>query len=95
MFGSSTEDGRYLIISGAISTTGNDLYLKDLTEPNSPLVTILDDTDAEAYVIDNADTKLYIVTDKDAPNQKIVTVDASDPRPKNWKDFIPEAEIIR
>ena len=68
--GSVTEDGRYLIISGAISTTGNDLYLKDLTEPNSPLVTILDDTDAEAYVIDNVDTKLYIVTDKDAPNQK-------------------------
>lgn len=92
--GSVTEDGRYLIISGAISTTGNDLYLKDLTEPNSPLVTILDDTDAEAYVIDNADTKLYIVTDKDAPNQKIVTVDASDPRPKNWKDFIPEAENV-
>ena len=92
--GSVTEDGRYLIISGAISTTGNDLYLKDLTEPNSPLVTILDDTDAEAYVIDNVDTKLYIVTDKDAPNQKIVTVDASDPRPKNWKDFIPEAENV-
>ena len=92
--GSITEDGRYLIISGAISTSGNDLYLKDLSEPNSPLLTILDDTDSEAYVIDSVGTKLYIVTDRDAPNQKIVTVDASDPRPENWKDFIPETENV-
>ena len=68
--GDVTEDGRYLVISGAVSTSGNDLYLKDLTVPNSPLVTILDDTNSEAYVIDNIGTQLYIVTDRDAPNQR-------------------------
>ncbi len=41
--GSVTEDNRYLIISGAVSTSGNKLFLKDLTRPNSPLVTIVDD----------------------------------------------------
>ncbi|MGC1632568.1 MAG: prolyl oligopeptidase family serine peptidase, partial [Gelidibacter sp.] len=29
-----------------------------------------------------------------APNQKIVTVDASNPSPENWKDFIPETENV-
>ena len=42
--GDVTEDGRYLVISSAVSTSGNDLYLKDLTMPNAALVTILDDT---------------------------------------------------
>jgi prolyl oligopeptidase len=29
-----------------------------------------------------------------APNQKIVTVDASNPSPENWEDFIPETENV-
>ena len=92
--GDVTEDGRYLVISGAVSTSGNDLYLKDLTVPNSPLVTILDDTNSEAYVIDNIGTQLYIVTDRDAPNQRMVTVDAVNPKPEKWKDFIAETEHV-
>jgi prolyl oligopeptidase len=92
--GNVTEDGRYLVISGAVSTSGNDLYLKDLTVPNSPLVTILDDTNSETYVIDNIGTQLYIVTDRDAPNQRMVTVDAVNPKPEKWKDFIAETEHV-
>ena len=91
---SVTEDGRYLVISGATSTSGNDLYLRDLSLENSPLVTILNNTDSEAYVLDNRDTKLFIATNKDAPNQRIVSVDANDPRPENWTDFIPETEHV-
>ncbi len=37
---------------------------------------------------------MYLVTNLNAPNKKIVTVDASDPRPENWKDFIPETEYV-
>jgi len=92
--GDVTEDGRYLVISGAVSTSGNDLYLKDLKIPNAPLVTILDDTNSETYVIDNVGTELYIVTDRDAPNQRMVRVDADNPRPEKWKDVIAESEYV-
>ena len=92
--GDVTEDGRYLVISGAVSTSGNDLYLKDLKMPNAPLVTILDDTNSETYVIDNVGTELYIVTDRDAPNQRMVRVDAANPRPEKWKDVIAESEYV-
>ena len=89
-----TEDGNYLILSASISTSGNKLFIKDLEKPDSPFVPILDHTDTDSYVIDNVGSKLYIVTNMDAPNMKIVTVDASDPSPENWVDFIPETKNV-
>jgi prolyl oligopeptidase len=92
--GNVTEDNRYLLISGAISTSGNNLYLKDLTQPNSPLVTIADDFLGDTYVIENEDDKLFLVTNIDAPNKKIVTVNAKAPARENWKDLIPETDNV-
>ncbi|WP_378179770.1 prolyl oligopeptidase family protein [Aquimarina sp. SS2-1] len=92
--GRVTEDNRYLIITASTSTSGNKLFIKDLTKPNSKLVTILDTTESDTYVIENVDSKLYLVTNLNAPNKKIVTVDAANPTPENWKDFIPETENV-
>lgn len=92
--GSVTEDNRYLLISARNSTSGGKVFLKDLTKPGSPLVTVLDHEESDTYVIDNVGSKLYMVTNLEAPNQKIITVDASDPTPTNWQDFIPETEHV-
>ncbi len=89
-----TEDDRYLVITPRVSTSGNKLYIKDLTVPNAPLVEILGHTDSDSNIIENVGSKLYIMTNLNAPNQKIVTVDASNPTPDNWKDFIPETENV-
>jgi prolyl oligopeptidase len=40
--GGVTEDDRYLVITAANSTYGNELYIKDLTKPTVPIVTIVD-----------------------------------------------------
>ena len=92
--GQVTGDDRYLIISGAVSTYGNRLFLKDLTSEDSKLVTILDHTESATYVIENQDSKLFLVTDLNAPNKKIVTVDASAPTSDNWVDLIPETKNV-
>jgi len=92
--GSVTEDNRYLIISARNSTSGGELYIMDLQKESPELVTILDNQDTDSYVIENDGSKLFIVTNLDAPNKKIVTVDASDPGPENWEDFIPETEHV-
>jgi len=92
--GGVTEDNNYLLIYPRVSTSGSKLYLKDLSKPNSPLVTILDHTESDTYVIDNVGSKLYLVTNLNAPNQKIVTVDASNPTSDKWVDFIPETEYV-
>jgi prolyl oligopeptidase len=91
---SVSEDNRYLFISAANSTSGNELYLKDLTKPDSPIVPMLTGFDNDADVLDNIGTKLYITTNLQAENRKIVTVDASQPQSQNWKDFIRETENV-
>ena len=88
--GSVTEDDRFLVITAAKSTTGNELYILDLSKPGSPIVKVVDNFDGEHDVIDNIENKLYIFTNLNAPNYKVVTVDASNPSPSNWKDLIPE-----
>ncbi|MEH6764360.1 MAG: prolyl oligopeptidase family serine peptidase [Aequorivita antarctica] len=92
--GSVTEDNHYLIIRASTSTTGNKLFIKDLTKPDSKFVTILNDIDSDTFIMENVGSKLYIVTNRNAPNKKIVTVDAENPTPDNWKEFLPETENV-
>ncbi|WP_299599246.1 prolyl oligopeptidase family serine peptidase [uncultured Microbulbifer sp.] len=89
-----TEDDHYLVISGATSTSGNDLFIRDLTQANAPLVQVVDDFESDTYVIDNQGSKLFLVTNRNAPNKKVVTVDAVDPAPENWQDFIAETDNV-
>ena len=92
--GRVTEDDSYLLISAAVSTSGNELYIKDLSKDDSPLVTILDNTNSDTDVIDNDGTQLIMLTNLNAPNQRIVRVDVANPTPENWKDLIPETENV-
>ena len=92
--GNVSEDNRYLFISARSSTSGGKLFMMDLTKDNPSIDTIVGHEKNESYVIDNRDSKLFIVTNMDAPNRKIVTVDAANPTPENWKDLIPETENV-
>ena len=89
-----TEDERFLIVTAANSTTGNELYIQDLSIPGSPIVKVVDNMENEHEVLDSRGTKLYIITNLQAPNRKIITVDFSNPAPANWKDFIGETENV-
>ena len=92
--GSVSDDDRYLFISAANATSGNELYMIDLTDPNAKMVTIQDNFNNDSDVIDNEGSKLYIITNVNAPNKKVVTVDANNPDVKKWMDFIPETENV-
>ena len=92
--GSVSEDDRYLFISAANSTSGNELYLKDLNTPNSKIIPIVSTFDFDVDVIDNLGSKLFILTNINAPNKRIVSVDASNPGTENWVDFIPETDNV-
>ncbi|MAD77322.1 MAG: S9 family peptidase [Rheinheimera sp.] len=91
---SVTEDDKYLLVSAAVSTSGNKLFLKDLTKANSPFVTILDHTDSDTDLLDNDGDKLYLVTNLNAPNRKVVVTSATKPTPENWQELIPETENV-
>ena len=89
-----TEDNRFLVISASNSTYGNELYIQDLSKLNAPIITIVDNFNSDNSIIENEGEKLFIDTDLNAPNKRIVTVDVNNPKPENWKDFIPETENV-
>lgn len=92
--GTVSEDDRYLHISVAMSTSGNELYLKDLNNPKSNLIKVNEGFENDVDVVDNNDTTIYLLTNVNAPNKRVVAVDASNPIEKYWKVIIPETENV-
>ncbi len=87
-----TEDERFLILTTSVSTTGNELYIQDLSNPKSKFVPVVTNFENNHSVINNDDTRLIIRTNLNAPNTRIVEVDFNNPGIENWKDIVPEAE---
>lgn len=92
--GGLTEDQRFLVITAAVSTTGNELYIQDLSKPGSAIINVVSNYKGDHSVIDNQGDKLYLFTNHNAPNYRLITVDASNPAPENWKDLIKETENV-
>src|SRR5690606_25421921 len=82
-----TDDERFLVISAANTTTGGELYIQDLSIPDSRIVNIVDNFENNHDIIDNMGDTLFIYTNLQAPNGRVVKVDARDPGVENWVDF--------
>jgi prolyl oligopeptidase len=82
--GQVTENQRWLIISAANETYGNELYVQDLSKQNAPVVPIISGMKNAHNVVDADDEFLFIETDLDAPNNKLVKVPVASPSPENW-----------
>jgi prolyl oligopeptidase len=91
--GGVTEDQRFLIISASNTTSGNELYIQSLETPGAKIVPVVTGFETEQDVILSEGDKLYILTNMNAPNRRLVSVAASNPSPKNWKDVIPENKM--
>ena len=89
-----TEDDHFLVVSAANSTSGNTLYIKDLSDPDADLVLVDGNMDYDTSVLTSRDNMLYLETNMDAPNGRVVTVDASNPQPENWQDFIAHSDNV-
>lgn len=87
-----TEDQHWLVITAAETTFGNELYVQDLKKNGSPITPVVTDLVSEQQVVNTKDDILYIATNRNAPNFKLVKVNASDPAPANWTDIIPETQ---
>ncbi|WP_113905724.1 prolyl oligopeptidase family serine peptidase [Aliidiomarina celeris] len=89
-----TEDNRFLLVSAANTTSGNKLFIKDLAQENSEFVVVVDNEDSSTDVLTNKGSTLFLTTNLDAPNRRLVKVDASAPQPANWQDVIPATEHV-
>jgi prolyl oligopeptidase len=89
-----TEDEQYLVISAANSTSGNELYIKDLSDAQAPILTVVANLDKNHEILMHEDGKFYIYTDLQAPNGRVISVDAKTPTTAFWKDLIPETSNV-
>src|SRR5699024_812372 len=89
-----TEDDRYLVISAANTTSGNNLYIQDLKSDNAEIKTLIENDEANTNLLRSKENKLYLLTDYKAPNNRIVTVDFNNPGEENWEDFIAETDKV-
>ena len=91
--GGVTEDERFLVISAANATYGNELYIQDLSKKDAPIVPVVTGFDFEQSITYTQNGKLYIETNQGAPNRKLVVVDAANPTKEHWKTLIPETQF--
>ena len=91
--GNVTDDGHYVIVTvWQGSDRKNRVYYKDLSDPKSQVVRLLDDFDAGYHFIDNDGPVFWFQTDLDAPRGRVIAIDTRHPERKNWKVILPEAK---
>ncbi|THH11283.1 hypothetical protein EW145_g767 [Phellinidium pouzarii] len=89
-----TLDGKYLVLSVCKDTSPKNLFwITDLSKneigQNMKWIKVIDEFDAEYSTIGNDGTKFYLSTNKDAPQNKIITIDIADPN-FSITELIPE-----
>lgn len=90
--GSVTDDGRYLIIhSSESSEPKNRILYKDLSTPNSRVVELIMENDAEYDFLDNIGPVFYFKTNLNAPRGRVIYIDIQHPARADWKEIIPQS----
>lgn len=90
----TSEDQRFLIVSAANATYGNELFIKDLKKKDSRFAKINKGFDFSASIIDTRGDEIFILTDKDAPNNRLVKTTINSLSPENWVEVIPETDNV-
>jgi prolyl oligopeptidase len=87
-----TDDGRYLVLHQSKGTSpNNELSVKDLQQPDAPILRLIDTADATYAPINNDGTLFWLLTTLDAPNGKVIAIDLNHPEREHWKTVIPES----
>jgi prolyl oligopeptidase len=91
---SVTKDGKYLFITGANSTSGNEMYLLNLTNPEAEKQTIIEGFEQDVYLVTNNEEDFFFMTNLNAPNKRLVKAKIEQPSSDNWEDVISETENV-
>ncbi len=91
--GGVSEDGRYLIISAATSTTGNELYIADLEAAEFQIRPIVSNFNNDHDIVHTEGETLYILTNLNAPNKRLVKTTLDGLATENWETVLEETEF--
>jgi prolyl oligopeptidase len=88
--GRVTDDGRYLIITLFDGYEKNAVSVLDLRNPAASAKPLFYAWDSLYDFIGSQDDKLYFLTTKNAPQRRIIVVDARQPAATAWPTILPE-----
>jgi len=89
-----TENGHYLVMSinRGVPAKREDILLKDLRQPGSPIVPLIYGIDSRFRVLFDGDA-MFVDTDWKAPNHRILQAVLGQ-EPDQWKTIIPEGKDV-
>lgn len=90
----TSEDERILFIIESGAGSGNNLFIRDLTKTNAPVVALTEDMEYTYYPVEVIGDKIYIFTNYRSPKYRIMTADAAKPKLSEWKELVPENESV-
>lgn len=90
-----SEDGRYLVIGVSKGTDDRNMLLyRDLSVEGSPIVTLIDNFEAEYQFIGNDGGVFYLKNNLETPRGRVIAIDTANPGREHWKVVIPQAENV-
>jgi prolyl oligopeptidase len=89
-----SEDERIMFIHESGAGSGNNLFIRDLTKPDAPVIALTDDMEYTYIPVEVVGDKIYLLTNYGAPKYRIMTADIASPKLADWKELIPEAESV-
>lgn len=89
-----TEDNRFLIIYTSEGTSGDEIWVKDLSAGAKDFTLLIPGFSSDANVIDNDGGQLLVLTNQGAPNYRLVRINPLHPDTAHWETIIPEGPEI-
>ena len=90
-----SNDGEHLVITVWKGTDDRyQIVHQDLTDPDAEPRFLIEGFDHDYTFVGNVGNDLYFRTNRDAPRNRLIVIDASDPDPQSWREVIPEAEDV-
>ncbi|MGM0407770.1 MAG: prolyl oligopeptidase family serine peptidase [Bacteroidota bacterium] len=88
-----SSDEKYLFVYETESTSGNNLYVKNL-QKNDEFVKLTTGFNYDYRVLDHVDDNLIVLTNYSAPKYKLVKINVNSLDVGNWVDIIPEKSDV-
>jgi prolyl oligopeptidase len=90
---SISNDGRWLLVDVSEGWTKTEIYLKDLSAPESQFQRITTGGNF-LYHGEVLDGQLYITSNEGAPRFRVFKAACAAPERSNWKEIIPESDAV-
>lgn len=87
-------DEKVMTLNEGGMDNGNNIYVRDLTKPNSQFIQMCSDTRFRYSTVETVGKKMYILTNAGAPKYRLMVADVDRPGYNDWKEVVPEGESV-